>query len=190
MATLANFGPATLGQRGDQAAYLFRSYNSEERAVARKQLAYDARVASGKGFYCASTQRELGLRGGAKGGFANTVRQLEARRKVGLIYGKKVVKRNQKPEMVAFLEKPSFWEHKPGILVAIPPQETFHDVLSILRECVDQPIPNETSMYKLIKKNETQNTTIYGWRILKMPIRSEIEMVNGSERETLLIAAA
>lgn len=174
-------------ESGDQKAYLFRRYNTEERAIARKILAREANIASGKGWYCSATQRELGLRGGAKGGSANTEAQFIARQKVGLAHGHLVGKTNQSPKMKAFLKKPSCWSHLSGVLIAISPQETFHDIINILRENADQKIINEATMYKLLDKKQNSKARFYGWKIVDMPIRSETVMVNDSVRECFFI---
>lgn len=57
-------------------------------------------------------QRALGLKGGAKGGFANTEAQYKARSTVGKQYGRIAGKANQKPKLIEFLQKYSIWEFK------------------------------------------------------------------------------
>ena len=172
---------------GDQKAYLFRQYNTEERAVARKTLAKEANIASGKGWFCSTTQRELGLKGGAKGGLANTEAQYLARQKIGLTYGCSVGKGNQSPRIKTFLKEPSCWDHVSGILIIVSPQETFQDIITILRQTVNQEIKNPSTMYKLLNKKSTSKARFYGWKIVNMPIRSETEMVNDSEKKIFFI---
>jgi hypothetical protein len=150
----------------------------------------------GKYRYDPEMQRELGLRGGAKGGLANTAAQYEARKKVGQQFGAITGRGNQSSELIEFLKKYSIWNFKGCVegnsfkskggglscpsnmeetefYVLIGPKESLKSVFNIL--CLFAPgsinMEKYSSMYKLINTNKR----IFGWQLFNTLTRSEVE---------------
>jgi len=187
------------GSLDDRRAYLFRVSTPEERVKLQLEI-IKANVAEYKKnnmfFYNSDFQRKQGLKGGSKGGFANTQAQWDARSRVGLKFGPIVGKSNQSPEMLVFLSKVSLWQFK-GYLkkdgtyfsqakkgpsdstkvmfyAAVLPKELFKNVAEVLSSFAPGSINlnNVACMYKLVYD---RNKRIYGWKCINTLTRSEVE---------------
>jgi|JI81BgreenRNA_FD_contig_123_1153_length_2686_multi_4_in_1_out_1_2 hypothetical protein len=185
-----------LGKIGDKISFLFRVGDTEEALAERLKLVQEAREKDkleNKGFYNSEFQREMGLRGGAKGGSANSDKQFLARQKVGQSYGRVTGIQNQSSAVKSFVLNGSIWAFsqkakaqgrvkdrgplRPSafgeLFCLITSKESFSDVARTLNTFVPNSIPMDqvTSMHKLVKGERPQ---MYGWRIVEMLIRSEV----------------
>lgn len=187
------------GDENDKRAYLFRVSTPEERRRMNIEKTKALQVqwkAEGKYRFDPEKQRALGLKGGAKGGLANTEAQFKARSKVGQQFGPITGKANQGLELVEFLKKYSIWEFKGCVegntfkskegglfcpsnmeetefYVLIGPKETFKSVVDALSLFAPGSInmKNYSTMNKLIRKNKR----IFGWQLFNTLTRSEVE---------------
>jgi general stress protein YciG len=172
----------------DYAAFLFRIGDTEE-AIAQRNLAIRAArerdKIEGRFMHDSEWQREMGKKGGARGGSANTEKQYQARQKVGLEYGRKTGRNNQSKDLsYVQLYLYSIWAHSviaqttPRVkdrgeefYCIIEPKPAFVDVVNSLNLFVPDAIRSSSSFYKLINKKRNQ---MYGWRIVSMLTRSEV----------------
>lgn len=83
------------GNKGDLTAYIFRRYTKNIDITSRVKKARALDKILKLGFYNSDVQRKNGLRGGKKGGSANTSLQFAARSKVGQTYGRQTGLGNQ-----------------------------------------------------------------------------------------------
>jgi hypothetical protein len=140
----------------------------------------------GKGFYNSKFQKEMGSKGGIKGGSANTKTQFLTRQKVGQTYGRETGINNQSDKQKAFVLGGSVWafrenpknhrnckNHDTEIFCLVTTKSSFVDVARTLNTFVPNSIPMDkvASMYKLIRGERPQ---MYGWRIVYTLIRSEV----------------
>jgi hypothetical protein len=189
-----------LDSKKDKLAYLFRVSDTEERAELRRQSVMAARAEDqkqGKGFFNSELQRQSGLRGGSRGGSANTTAQFVPRSALGQKQGPITGRANQKPEMVEFLKKNSIWAYSytaakarenqgynqdNGIelLVVVSPKTAFIELVKVLNAVVPDSVINPTSLHKLVYGERKQ---LYGWRIVNTLTRSEA-LVGLQELET------
>lgn len=176
-----------LGKPQDYAAFLFRIGDTEE-AVAQRKLAVKAAreqdKIEGRFMYDSEWQREMGERGGSRGGSANTEKQYQARQKVGLEYGRKTGIKNQSADLSEFLSKYSIWAHSvikqttPSVkdrgeefYCIIEPKLAFVEIVNSLNQFLPDAIKSPSSFYKLVKKERNQ---MYGWRIVSTLTSSEV----------------
>ena len=104
----------TFQEIGDKVAYEMRWNQDIESVKLRSQLAVETNKEKGNLFWNSEWQREQGLKGGTKGGSANTQNQFIARQKVGKTYGKQVGLSRQKSDLVEILKHSTTWKHKTG----------------------------------------------------------------------------
>lgn len=163
-------------ENGDQCAFAFRLNQHGPSIEEVKELARAARKASKKGWNDPETQRKLGLKGGLKGGSANTETQFNARRQVGLTYGSIIGMQNQSTGLKEFISKPSTWlfrdaEKKIEAQVEIGPAASFTALVKELqKQMPESPAINSSCFTKLAKGERKQ---LYGWSLVSTPIRSE-----------------
>ena len=156
----------------DYAAFLFRIGDTEE-AIAQRNLAIKAArerdKQEGQFMYDPDWQQEMGKRGGARGGSANTDKQYQARQKVGLEYGRKTGINNQSENLSAFLSQYSIWAYSeiaqttPRVkdrgeefYCLIEPKPAFVDIVKSFNQFVPNAIRSFPSFYKLVNKEKKQ----------------------------------
>jgi hypothetical protein len=84
-----------MGQKGDLQAYSFRKATGHiDLSSQGKRIAFMNKL-NKRCFWDSEFQREMGKRGGSKGGSRNTFAQFQARQKVGLKYGRSMGITNQ-----------------------------------------------------------------------------------------------
>lgn len=176
-----------LAKPQDYAAFLFRIGDTEEAILQRNLSVRAAREQDrikGLFMYNPEWQQEMGKRGGPRGGSANTERQYEARRQVGLQYGRKTGMRNQGLGLSQFLSQYSIWAHSPltqamprlkdrgpEFYCMIAPKPAFIDIVRSLNQFVPNAITLPSSFHKVVYGERKQ---MYGWRIVNTLIRSEV----------------
>jgi hypothetical protein len=176
-----------LNQISDYISFLFRIGDTEEAVEKRIELVKQARERDKiekHFFFDPDFQREMVIRGGAKGGLANTDAQFLARQQVGQTCGRQTGKGNQGETLRNFLTHFVIWRYKGKTLqpknvkdwceelfVCISPKETFKEVTDSLNAFVPNSIRNSTSMHKVIYG---QRPKMYGWKIVNMLTRSEV----------------
>lgn len=110
----------------DLKAYIFRKYSKhiDLSSQSKKSRALDKVLK--RGFFNSKMQRQNGLKGGKKGGVANTKAQFSARSKVGKTYGRQVGIKNQGDLLKEKLTKFLIWEHKdaPNVQFITSPSST------------------------------------------------------------------
>jgi len=159
-------------------AFTFRVGNTDEKLAAQKLAVQEARERDrmeNKGFYNSDFQTEMGLRGGFKGGSANTNPQFLARQNVGRTYGQVTGRMNQGSKLNKFLTHYSFWAYQPDrqkpeerLYIASPPQ-TFKD----LAEELNRKEPNSINMQNVA----TMHSLVYGTRKRKYGGRIVADML-------------
>ena len=159
---------------GDLMAFTFRVGNTDEKLAAQKLAVKEARQKDqmeNKGFYSSEFQTEMGLRGGFKGGSANTNAQFTARQNVGRMYGQVTGRMNQGERLRDFLRHYSLWAYQPDrrkpdeIFYLASPQLTFKD----LAEQLNKKEPNSINMRSVATMHSLvygQRPRKYGWRIV------------------------
>jgi hypothetical protein len=172
----------------DYTAFLFRIGDNKE-AKAQQDLAVKAArerdKKAGLRMYNSKWQREMGKRGGSRGGFANTEKQFIARQKVGLENGQKTGIKNQSSNLSEFLSKYSIWAHSQiaqttsrvkdrgkEFYCIIEPKPSFIAVVNSLNLFVPDAIKSSASFAKVVNKERKQ---MYGWRIVKTLTFEEVE---------------
>jgi hypothetical protein len=122
------------GYQGDLNAYIFRKATSHINFKTQGQRIAELNRLHEKGWFNTEVQRELGKRGGAKGGLANTDVQFKARSKVGNKYGKKVGLNNQSEHLKSILRSTLVFQHKnaPENLFYISPQDSAYAIAQAL----------------------------------------------------------
>lgn len=116
------------------------------------------------------------MRGGHKGGSANSQNQFEARQKVGLTYGRQTGMRNQSNTLKEIINKYIIWEYsKKGCFeyFLTEPKSSAIEIIKTLNIFIPNSIPsNAAPFYKVLKK---ERPGMYDWKLMKMLTRSEIE---------------
>nr|YP_764437.1 putative site-specific DNA endonuclease [Stigeoclonium helveticum]ABF60223.1 putative site-specific DNA endonuclease [Stigeoclonium helveticum] len=166
------------GYQGDIDAYIFRKATSHIDFKTQGQKIAELNRLHKRGWFNPEVQRELGLRGGAKGGLANTAAQFEARSKVGNKYGKIVGISNQSENLKSTLKCILIFKHTdaPDTLFYISPQVSAYAVAEALNsECesmnrqdimLDLPkIKKGGPWYALLRGKRKK---IYGWTIIEI----------------------
>ena len=152
---------------GDKVAYEMRWNQDLESVKLRSQLAVKTNKEKGNLFWNSEWQREQGLKGGTRGGSANTQNQFLARQKVGKTYGKQVGLSRQKSDLVEILKHPTTWKHKTGYYVTLPPQESVSKLCEELQSIEYFDTPNKSLIGKLLRSEKKQ---LYGWSFTGMAI--------------------
>ena len=165
---------------GDKVAYEMRWYQDLESVKLRSQLAVKTNKEKGNLFWNSEWQREQGLKGGTRGGSANTQNQFLARQKVGKTYGKQVGLSRQKSDLVEILKHPTTWKHKTGYYVTLPPQESVSKLCEELQNIEYFDTPNKALIGKLLRGEKKQ---LYGWSFTGMAIsiQASSTLEEGSE---------
>ena len=162
-------------EKGDKLAYLLRKRQTTEARQIMQQLAIEAPKKKGNLFWNSEWQRKQGLKGGSRGGSANTPAQFLARQTVGLVQGPRVGRSRQSERLKTCLNRRIVWRHKDNISIETLPCDSWTAVVAQLNASLPDfidPIRNETSFIKVLYGERKQ---IYGWRIESMAIRSEAE---------------
>lgn len=149
------------GQKGDLSAVLLRK-NQEQNSSLRGKLAAEVNRKNKTGMFDSEWQRQQGLKGGRKGGTANTQKQFEARQKVGQTYGSTVGKSRQSSKLKEFLQKELVWEFQ-GQQITTPPCESFTEIVGELNSVRGSCIKNSTSFIKVLYSERKQ---MYGWKFI------------------------
>lgn len=182
----------------DRRAFLMRCSISGDYQALKMRLLQESYKNRNMLFYNPQLQRELGKRGGRKGGTANTPKQFEARQKVGKAYGYQVGVGNQLPDLIAFLENYAVWhffgyQDESGIFrsygrsrpkfpdvefyVVTSPTKAFSDVAKILNEFF--PSQHDLDVLRELIPREKPTSPVrknrYGWSLYKTLTRSEVE---------------
>lgn len=179
------------GDINDQSACAFRFGDPEAISQARSALVKAARQRdkeNGTGFHNSAFQRELGLRGGKKGGLANTAPQFQARQQVGLTYGRSTGMKNQGEGLKQQLTYVTLWvnpaihaaENKDLYYVIGPKKAAIDLVRSLKQLCPNHGIRNAEPLYKVLRGDNPQ---MYGWSKVKRFTSSEFaEGINQFKR--------
>lgn len=124
------------GNDGDLKAYIFRRYTKHVNLTSQSQKARALDKLLKRGRFNSSYQRQLGLKGGAKGGSANTPDQFRARSLVGKDYGRQTGLGNQSMVLKEKLSCYHLWQHEktPTIQIMTQPAEAAVDILSELNQ--------------------------------------------------------
>jgi len=177
-----------LNKNGDKIAYLFRNGDVAEALELKLLAILKARNYEREnklGFFNSDFQREMGLRGGSKGGSANTPAQAEARKKVGLAHGRTTGIRNQGKKLKEFNSKYSIWgfshnqkfnndsSRDDEVFYLIGPKPAFTDKVRLLIKYEPGSI-SEKSMSSMNKLVNNERNQLNGWRIVDTLIRSEV----------------
>ena len=177
----------TFRKLGDKVAYLMRSGQTDQAVIERKKLIVEINRTRGNTFWSSDWQRLQGLKGGAKGGLANTENQFLARQQVGLKYGRMVGISNQSQSSRKFLLESTIWQYKHGVLtVEVPVYESFQGVVRHINACVDEnnkfrdkdnQIRTITNSSSFAKVRDGERKQLYGWSLLRVDkeIRSEAD---------------
>jgi len=160
------------GELGDATAFLMRQNQTAEAIALRSQLVVESNKRKGILFWDPVWQSEQGLKGGSKGGSANTEKQFLARQKIGNLFGKKVGKSRQSGRLKEMLQNKWYWCHESSLMVCTLPCETFQELVNELNKAVPNSIRNNTSFIKVFYGERKQ---MYGWRLVGKVIRSEAE---------------
>lgn len=155
---------------GDKVAYEMRWNQNIESVKLRSQLAVETNKQKGNTFWNSEWQRQQGIKGGTKGGSANTQNQFIARQKVGKTYGKKNGISRQKSDLVEMLKNSTTWKHKTGKTVILPPQESVTKLCEELQSIQYFDTPNKALIGKLLRGEKKQ---LYGWSFTGMAISSQ-----------------
>ena len=155
---------------GDKVAYQMRWKQDIESVKLCSQLAVETNKQKGNLFWNSKWQREQGLKGGSKGGSANTQNQFLARQKVGKIYGKQVGLSRQKSDLVEILKNSTTWKHKTGTIVTLPPLESVTKICEKLQNIQYFETPNKSLLAKLLRGEKKQ---LYGWSFIGTAISSQ-----------------
>jgi hypothetical protein len=182
----------TLEKKGDKLAYFFRIGDTEQVNEARLQLVQEARLRDkeeGKGFFNSELQRQLGARGGSRGGKQNTPEQFAARQKVGLTYGVLTGLSNQSETLSEFVSCFSIWtfslknykgrvpNRDNELYFLVSPNQSYTDIIKVLNKYVPNSINREEAFYKLVTGNgKEKRKQMYGWKIIKTLTRNEVEL--------------
>jgi hypothetical protein len=166
---------------GDKVAYEMRWNQDIESVKLRSQLAVETNKEKGNLFWNSEWQREQGLKGGTKGGSANTQNQFIARQKVGKTYGKQVGLSRQKSDLVEILKHSTTWKHKTGKTVILPPQESVTKLCEELQDIEYFDTPNKSLIGKLLRGEKKQ---LYGWFFTGMAISSQVSDTSEKGSET------
>lgn len=152
---------------GDKVAYEMRRNQNIESVKLRSQLDVETNKQKGNTFWNSEWQRKQGIKGGTKGGSANTQNQFIARQKVGKTYGKKNGISRQKSDLVEMLKNSTTWKHKTGKTVILPPQESVTKLCEELQSIQYFDTPNKALIGKLLRGEKKQ---LYGWSFTGMAI--------------------
>jgi hypothetical protein len=171
----------SLQEIGDKVAYEMRWNQNIESVKLRSQLAVNSNKEKGNLFWNTEWQREQGLKGGIKGGSANTQNQFLARQKVGKTYGKQVGLSRQKNDLIEVLKHSTTWKHKTGKTVILPPQESVSKICEELQRIEYFDTPNKALLGKLIRGEKKQ---LYGWSFTGMAISSQVPDTSGKGSST------
>ncbi len=171
------------GKNEDAAMVIFRAgYSEEGRRVAQKS-SLDKMKDLKKGRWDSEAQRELGKKGGKKGGSANTEEQFAARQKVGKEYGKLTGLANQSDSLKTLLKGGLTWTHEefPNQTFYTVPCESGNELIRQLNAFApEQKIKEPAAFYKVLHGKRPK---MYGWKLVDTAIRSEAEGGKGpSER--------
>lgn len=170
-----------LNKTGDLIAYTFRVGDTDAKLAAQRQAVIEARErdkVENKGFYNSDFQTEMGLRGGYRGGSANTEEQFLARQNVGRLYGRVTGRMNQGSRLRDFLSRYSLWAFQPDRrkpderFYLLSPEETFTDMAGELNKLE----PNSINMLAVATMHSLVYGTRkrkYGWRIVDTLTRSQ-----------------
>lgn len=171
----------SLQEIGDKVAYEMRWNQNIESVKLRSQLAVKSNKEKGNLFWNTEWQRKQGLKGGIKGGSANTQNQFLARQKVGKTYGKQVGLSRQKNDLIEVLKHSTTWKHKTGKTVILPPQESVSKICEELQRIEYFDTPNKALLGKLIRGEKKQ---LYGWSFTGMAISSQVPDTSGKGSST------
>lgn len=155
------------GEVGDGTAFLLRRNQNASATALKRQLIMESNKSNKLGFWNSELQREQGLKGGSKGGSANTEEQFLSRQKTGLLFGKMVGKSNQSETLKKKLPHTLRWVYniksETPLTIHTPPCETFKEVIDILNIAVPGSIRNPGSFYKVIHGHRKG---MYGWTLI------------------------
>jgi hypothetical protein len=171
----------TFQEIGDKVAYEMRWNQDMESVKLRSQLAVETNKEKGNLFWNSEWQREQGLKGGTKGGSANTQNQFIARQKVGKTYGKQNGISRQKGDLVGILKNSTTWKHKTGKTVILPPQESVTKLCEELQNIEYFDTPNKALIGKLLRGEKKQ---LYGWSFTGMAISIQVSDTSEKGSET------
>ena len=171
----------TFQEMGDKVAYEMRWNQNIESVKLRSQLAVETNKEKGNLFWNSEWQREQGLKGGTKGGSANTQNQFIARQKVGKTYGKQVGLSRQKSDLVEMLKHSTTWKHKTEKTVILPPQESVTKLCEELQDIEYFDTPNKSLIGKLLRGEKKQ---LYGWSFTGMAISIQVSDTSEKGSET------
>lgn len=119
-------------QRGDDFAFSLRRNQKENCVKARQEFIVQINKEKGILFWDPKFQRKQGLKGGSKGGSANTDLQFAARQEIGKMYGVQVGKTRQSEKLKIYLASRLHWKHESGLVVETTPTDTFRDICNQL----------------------------------------------------------
>lgn len=164
------------GAIGDKLAYLFRISDNDKRSRLRSEALVAANKKAQRLFWDKNWQRKQGLKGGSKGGLANTEKQFKARQAVGTIYGRQVGMKNQSDKLKEIIKHPIKWmynnkETGDSDIFETKPSRIAAELIAQLNTFKPNSIKNGSSFYKILYKERCQ---MYGWSmIIDTAIRSE-----------------
>lgn len=151
-------------EKGDLVAFKMR-WNQKCGSRERALLAVEKNKELKKIFWNSKWQSEQGKKGGKIGGSKNTIIQYEARKKIGLKYGKTVGLNNASQNLKTALSKKTIWiysvKNEPPKIIMISPQKSFSDLINILCNYSNKKI-SKSSFYKVIHGERRQ---LYGWSL-------------------------
>lgn len=183
-----------LGEKGDFLFLVWRTSISDDARERGRQAVKALREMDriyGRNFFDSEVQRALGLRGGAIGGSRNTEAQFLARQRVGRQHGRNTGISNQGQKLKEQLQCFTIWAFNPAknrslclnsvtcnssqpreSFYLISPKKAFSDLCNVLTQFHPGSITNKATMHKVFLGERSQ---MYGWRLVKMIICSEIE---------------
>lgn len=165
------------GNKGDLFAYIFRRYtkNIDLKSQSQKARVLDKLLKRGR--FNSDFQRQLGFKGGPKGGSANTSAQFEARSQLGKSYGRQIGIGNQSLPLKEKLRFYHLWQHErnPTIQIMTEPAEAALDLLKNLNQQCEKTGLNEykVNLNKAKKGGFFYNflkglrPSYFGWRIIQ-----------------------
>lgn len=165
------------GKKGDRLAYLFRLSDTEERSRLRSEMVVENHKKAKRLFWNLEWQREQGLKGGSKGGLANTEKQFLGRQAVGKSYCVRVGKANQSESLKQKIKHLIRWKYRDSLtgectVFETKQSETAIEIINQLNCFKPSSIRKPSSFMKLFHGQRPQ---MYGWSIIDMVIRSEAE---------------
>ena len=149
--TLAHFYRfLAYGEKRDWIAYSMRKnqkLNANELSLLVVEKNKKAKIL----FWDSDWQKTQGLKGGLLGGSKKSIKQYNARQRVGLKYGRQTGIQNQSARLQKQLSKETIWLYqieKEDFYISISPQQSFSDIVNKLQAFSDEKNP------KNLKKNK------------------------------------